>query len=108
MTAGTGRNKSALSLPIGFAVPEGGSDIDRRGMRLLKKIELIEIRPVVFPTDPRARIQRVKSLLDAGETLSADDFNRQLCDELGLSRRYASAFLSGGCSAFAERRTPGA
>ena len=96
------------SLSIGFMADPNKQDIDQeRGVRILKEIELMEVSVVTFPANPKARIQRVKSLLDVGETPSVDDFKRHFCDELGLTRRDASAFLAGGYSAFAERRTPG-
>ena len=94
------------ALSIGFRVPKGGAVFDKRtGVRRLKEIQLLEVSLVTFPANPKARIERVKSLLDAGEAPSAREFEL-LLREAGLSQREAKAFMAGGYRTFAERRDP--
>ena len=65
----------------------------------------MEISLVTIPANPKARVQTVKSQLDAGELPSERHFERLLRDH-GLSQREAKAFVAGGHRAFAERRDP--
>ncbi|KKK76593.1 hypothetical protein LCGC14_2862060, partial [marine sediment metagenome] len=55
------------ALSIGFMVPNNGAVFDREaGVRVLKKIDLMEISIVTFPMNPKAKIQRVKALAAEG------------------------------------------
>ena len=94
------------ALSIGFRVPKGGAVFDKRtGVRRLKEIQLLEVSLVTFPANPKARIERVKGMLDAGDLPSEREFEC-LLREAGLSQREAKAFMAGGYGAFAERRDP--
>ncbi len=94
------------ALSIGFRVPKGGAVFDEgTGVRRLKQIELLEISLVTIPANPKARVQTVKSQLDAGELPSERDVERLLRDN-GFSQREAKAYVAGGHRAFAERRDP--
>jgi uncharacterized protein len=62
--------------------------------RLLKKVDLIEISPVTFPANPKARVQNVKS----GE-LSEREFERWLMQDAGYSRSEARVIINSGFKA---------
>lgn len=85
------------ALSIGFRTPKGGSDIDQTtGVRTLKKIDLMEISPVTFPANPKARIGRVKALLEAGDFPTVREFERWLTQDAGFSRKDARAIIRHG------------
>lgn len=69
--------------------------------RTLKKIDLIEISPVTFPANPKARVQNVKSgmtIRDAEKALR----------EAGFSRTEATALVASGYKALFSQRDSGA
>lgn len=75
-------------LSIGFRTIKGKRDtLQGRTVRRLLEVDLWEISLVTFPMQPDARIADVKS---------QREFERFLRDEGGLSRREATAFMSGG------------
>lgn len=91
------------ALSIGFRVPEGGADIDpETGTRKVHRVQLWEISVVTFPANPKARIDRVKSLIKAGTIPTERDFERLLRDA-GLSRSQAKAFVACGFSGLRQR-----
>ena len=63
---------------------------DERGIRFLKRIELWEISPVVFPANTRAQITKVKQII---ETENITDLEKVLCDS-GLSKKDAQHIIS--------------
>jgi len=78
-------------LSIGFRIPEGGSE-KSGDVRLLKRIELVEVSIVEEPADLSARIGDVKSAIDEIESLKqAEAFLRDGC---GLSWAAAKALAS--------------
>jgi HK97 family phage prohead protease len=78
-------------LSIGFRIPEGGSE-KSGDVRLLKRIELVEVSIVEEPADLSARIGDVKSAIDEIESLKqAEAFLR---DVGGLSWAAAKALAS--------------
>lgn len=96
------------ALSIGFIANPKKQEFDREtGVRTLKEIQLFEISPVVFPANPQARVETVKSLLEAGQVPGKVDLERALRGELGFSQNGAKALLYGGYSTFAERCAPG-
>lgn len=64
--------------------------------RRLKRIDLVEISPVTFPANAKARVDSVKS------DLSIRDAERALCDA-GFSRKGAKAILAEGFKATSQR-----
>ncbi len=64
--------------------------------RRLKRIDLVEISPVTFPANGKARVDQVKSFLGAREA------ERALRDA-GFSRTEAKAILAGGFKAMPPR-----
>jgi HK97 family phage prohead protease len=84
----------ALSLSIGFMLPDGGSFTDSTGIRKLKQIDLMEVSLVSIPANRNARVTQVKSQID-----DLQGFERQLRDSMGLSARQAKRLCSAGYSA---------
>lgn len=83
----------ALAMSIGFLIEEAESLPD--GLRLLKRIDLLEISLVAIPANPRARITEVKAL----DPNNPREFERRVREALGLSAREAKRLMSGGWSA---------
>lgn len=67
--------------------------------RTLKKIDLIEISPVTFPANGKARVISVKSLADNERDLEA-----WLQRDAGLSRKEAQIVITKGFKALLEQR----
>lgn len=67
--------------------------------RTLKKIDLIEISPVTFPANGKARVTSVKSLADNERDLEA-----WLQRDAGLSRKEAQIVITKGFKALLEQR----
>ncbi len=59
--------------------------------RVLHEVDLIEISPVTFPANGKARVSAVKSLLD-----NERDTERWLMQDAGLSRREARIVINSG------------
>jgi uncharacterized protein len=76
-------------LSIGYNVPPGGAVHQRNGGRILQRINLHEISPVVFASNSRARIREVKMLATPAEAIGA-------LREIGLSKRAAESFTAHG------------
>lgn len=49
-------------LSIGYRIPQGGAEMDRRGVRRIKAADLFEVSVVTFPMNERAKVSRVKAL----------------------------------------------
>lgn len=83
----------ALSgLSIGYRIPPNGADEKADGGRYIKSIELFEISVVSMPADNLARVDDVKSAIEAIQSLS--DAEGMLRDAAGFSRKEATAFVS--------------
>jgi HK97 family phage prohead protease len=96
------------ALSIGFSVPRNGALFDReKGLRRISSIDLWEISVVTFPVNPRARINRVKALVEAGSLPSEREFERFLTRDAGFSRSQARAILSAGYKALLSRQDAG-
>ena len=77
-------------LSIGYIIPAGGADIDRKtGNRILSVIDLFEVSPVSVPAMPGARITSAKSFQSQRELQSA-------LHETGLSRTAAAKIAAVG------------
>lgn len=86
-------------LSIGFRLYPGGIEYDaKRGVTLLKNIDLWEVSVCTFPANAEARIADVKSALESPRELE------RLLRDAGLSRSQAKALMSGGYRAVAEQR----
>jgi HK97 family phage prohead protease len=71
--------------------------------RSLKKVELIEISPVTFPANSKARVRSVKGL-----GMTERDFERLLMQDAGFSRSEARVILTEGFKSLAAMRDAGA
>ena len=91
------------ALSIGFSIPRKGAEFQENGLRVIKKIDLKEISVVTFPANPKAKITRVKSILEDGGLPSIRDFERLLVREAGFSRSHAQVIIHEGFKALAQR-----
>ena len=69
---------------------------DKTGVRHLRKVDLMEVSVVVFPANPKARVQSVKSAFEAGQVPDRKALEAVLRETLALSRRQAKAFMARG------------
>lgn len=70
-------------LSIGFVVPPGGQEFDeKRGVRVLTDVELLEVSLVPFAANPRARVTSVTKALDLDDEELIDALRRgELTDD---------------------------
>lgn len=89
------KNKAIGGLSIGYRIPMGGAEEDskRRGVWLLKKVDLIEISLVTIPMLTQAKVTAVKNILDSGLVPTVREFEGFLRDA-GFSREKATAIAS--------------
>jgi hypothetical protein len=81
---------------LASCVPLGLRALERdRDVRVLRKIDLLEISIVTFPANPKARVSTAKALLADGRVPTRTDMER-LLHEVGLSRRQARGLLAKG------------
>lgn len=85
------RHGSVDGLSIGYRIPSGGSAKDGK-VRLLKRIDLIEVSVVEDPADLGAKIADVKSAID--ECASFKDIENLLREAAGFSRADASGLVA--------------
>lgn len=95
------RENVVTGLSIGYRVIEAFRD-EQRGVRVLSKLELMEVSMVTFPANDLARIATVKSLFDAGRVPSEREFEAFL-REAGLSRKQAKGVIAGGYKSLQAR-----
>lgn len=83
----------ALSLSIGYSIPDNGAEI-RNGARILKQIDLHEISAVAMPANGKAKIHRVKAFDPDNPNIR--EFEHAAREALGLSAREVKRLLAGG------------
>jgi HK97 family phage prohead protease len=109
------------ALSIGFQVPPGGSSYNSKAKpgearRTLKNVRLIEVSPVPIGSNPRARVQHVRSeLLDdiaefkariaSGERVEVREYERLARDVFGFSRMQAEVIANHGFKALYTRES---
>lgn len=71
--------------------------------RTLKKVHLVEISPVTFPANGKARVQSVK-----GADMTERDFERYLMQDAGFSRSEARQIIGHGFKSLATMQDAGA
>lgn len=84
--------KALGGMSIGYRIPAGGAEEDpkRRGVFLLKKVDLVEVSLVTMPMLLQARVQSVKSLIEGGAHPSVSDLVGVL-REVGFAEDLAKA-----------------
>jgi HK97 family phage prohead protease len=87
------REGALKGLSIGYRLPPGGAETDRRGVRRIKSADVHEISVVTFPMNTRAQVSRVKSV----EELTTEEIREieATLREKGLSRADAVKAVSG-------------
>lgn len=80
-------------LSIGYRTLDAEPDEKRPGVILLKKLELLEVSPVTFAANERARVEVVKAILDGGKLPTVREFEGTL-RELGFSKSKAEALAT--------------
>lgn len=88
------KHGAITALSIGYMVPEGGYTATEKGGRILTRIDLYEISPVVFPADDGARIDLTSVKAGIASLKSIRDWEQFLRDEGGFSRSAAPALLA--------------
>lgn len=86
-------------LSIGFRVnPKEVSYDKRKGQRIIKEVDLMEISLVTFPMNPKATVRQVK-----GEEISIREWENGLRDAFNLSRSEAKVAAKAVNQAFIQR-----
>lgn len=85
------KHGAITGLSIGFRVPDGGAE-EKDGVRLLKKIDLVEISLVSMPADDLARVDNVRAEIETLQNIR--DVELWLRDAAAFSRTQAKAFLA--------------
>lgn len=102
------REGALKGLSIGYRIPAGGAEMDRRGVRRIKAADVHEISVVTFPMNTRAQVSRVKA-----EDLSEEDLKNEIEAALTMrgaglmSRSEARALMRGGLPALKAMRGAG-
>lgn len=81
-------------MSIGYGVKRREYD-EETGVRHLKELSLFEVSIVTFPMNEAARVDAVKSALDAGKLPTLPEFEKFL-REAGFSKTQSTAIASGG------------
>ena len=85
------RDKALSGLSIGYDLKNGDYEYDdKKGIRYLKRVNLWEISPVVFPANTRAQITGVKAIEDAKTERELETALR----DAGLSQKQALIMVS--------------
>lgn len=102
------RSNGPKGLSIGYITVESAfEERDGKTIRLLYEVELMEVSPVLFAMNGLAKPTRTKSLIsDNNEPATKRDVEHALCYTLGLSRKQAKAFISGGYGALCDACAP--
>ena len=88
-------------LSIGYRTLQSHFD-DASNVRVLTKIELLEVSMVTFPANEFARVSRVKSRLAEGQMPNPRELEAFLRDA-GFSRKQAKGLIADGYKALSPR-----
>lgn len=86
--------RAVTGLSIGYRVKRETYD-RTSGVTVLHELDLLEISPVTFPMNDLARVQSVKSILEAGGLPAMNEFEKFL-REAGFSKTQAAAIANHG------------
>lgn len=95
------REGVVTGLSIGYRARQSFRD-EKSGVRVLTRIDLLEISMVTFPANTQARAVALKSALAAGRIPKEKEFEAFLRDA-GFSRKQAKGLLSRGYDALCPR-----
>lgn len=95
------QEKVVTGLSIGYRTQESYRE-QETGIRILTKIDLMEVSMVTFPANHHARVSAVKSMFDAGIIPSEREFEAFL-REAGLSRKQAKGMIAQGYKSLQAR-----
>lgn len=84
-------------LSIGYRTLEAKPKADKPGVRSLIKLDLLEVSPVTFAMNDRAKVTTIKSLVESGGLPSLPEFEEFL-REAGFSKTQAAAIAGKGLS----------
>lgn len=84
---------SVRGMSIGYDILEGGAEIMKSGVRILKALKLWEISIVTFGMNPLAQVEAVKR---AGQITTIRDYEDFLRDVGGFSQAQAKLLAVGG------------
>jgi HK97 family phage prohead protease len=88
----------ALSMSIGYAIPQGGARLRADGVRELVVVDLAEVSLVAIPADPRAVVRQAKA--------SIRDFEAAVRDALFLTKSEARRLAAVGYPALVRDAQP--
>ena len=97
--------KAIKGMSIGYSPIKWEFD-EKKGVRLLKEVDLWEVSLVTFPANEKAQITRVKS--EDGAFMTERDFEEFLRDVGQLSQKEAKIVVSDGYKALLKHRDGGA
>lgn len=92
-------------LSIGYYVREDSWD-EKERVRLLKKVDLVEISLVTFPANDDARVDAIKSKLAHGSLPTLPEFE-QLLREAGFSKSQSTVIANRGLKHLLDRSESG-
>ncbi|MBO9859387.1 HK97 family phage prohead protease [Xanthomonas sp. A1809] len=92
-------------LSIGYYVREDSWD-EKERVRLLKKVDLVEISLVTFPANDDARVDAIKSKLAHGSLPTLPEFE-QILREAGFSKSQAAVIANRGLKHLLDRSESG-
>lgn len=99
------KTKAITGLSIGYRVKHEEYD-KKSGLNRLLELDLVEISVVTNPAHDDARIEGVKSLLEAGRRPTVREFESYLRD-VGFSKSEAACIVASGYAKLPSRGEPG-
>jgi HK97 family phage prohead protease len=96
------KTKAITGLSIGYRVKREEFDKKSGNNRLLE-LDLVEISVVTNPAHDDARIEGVKSIIEAGKLPTLPEFEKALREAFGFSKTQAKAIAGNGLSKLLDR-----
>lgn len=96
------KTKAITGLSIGYRVEREEYD-KKSGLNRLLELDLVEISVVTNPAHDDARIEGVKSIIEAGKLPTLPEFEKALREAFGFSKTQAKAIAGNGLSKLLDR-----